>query len=128
MDKLFLSKLSPETMVWVDDSYFSLREADELIEEINKHPEKYIKKDVWLYELEDMPKPDMHDYVEGIAEQMDENCEDWRDKNTECLEELEEEMKKVFDKWRDKIDHKVYARNTEVIIDILKSNPPKTKE
>ena len=117
-----LSELAVETEVVCTEDWFTVTVWD-LIHDIKSWTERGEDqkwREWYIAELEDMKKYDISYLIDTISEDLNEQCEDWSERNWDTLDELEKDFKIAFDKFREKLwnARKVYSCQTKVEIDI----------
>ncbi len=119
LEKLSITTLPDDTECRVDDWYYTQYTVGEIKEEINFSKENKLDwedRTIYICDEIDMPKYKISQVIDSIWEHMDEEHEDWCDKNWDSLDELYTSMNNVFDKRWNTVPHTVRWRNRQVVL------------
>ena len=122
LEKISIITLPDDTECRVDDWYYTQYTVGEIKEEIEYSEENkldWMHRAIYICDEVDMPKYNISHIIDSIWEHMDEEHEDWCEKNWDSLNELFTAMSIVFDKWWSKVPHTVRWRNRQVTLDDL---------
>lgn len=122
MNTIKISSLANDVEIWVDDWYYSVWNVWEYINHIKENKEWVNKYTIYVLEYEDMPTPTTSFIIDWICEHMDENHEEWSDKNTDYIKILQNMVDNVIADWWDLL-HKwnantIFSKKTKVLYDI----------
>ncbi len=116
IQKVSIDLLPDEIECRIDDWYYPQYTIGDIKIESKENPEEREDKTIYICDEVDMPKYNISHITDNIWEHMDENHEDWREKNWDSLDELHTAMSIVFDKWWNKVPHTVRWRHRQVIL------------
>lgn len=116
IQKISIYLLPDDVECWIDDWYYTQYTVGDIKVELKDNQEERENKTIYICDEVDMPKYDVSIITDSVWEHMDEEHEDWLDKNWDSLDELYTAMSIVFDKWWNKVPHTVRWRKRQVIL------------
>ncbi len=122
LERISITTLQDDTECRIDDWYYTQYIVGEIKEEIKFSKENKLDWEdriIYICDEIDMPKYNISHIIDSIWEHMDEEHEDWCEKNWDSLDSLYEGINNVFNNWWNTVPHTVRWRNRQVILDDL---------
>ena len=113
--KVLAHLLPLDTEIIKDEDYWTTETIWDLMDTIDRPHD--VNDQYYLANTELMPKPDIDFFIDSIWETMDENCQNWLERNEDCLPDLQKAVQVVFDLRWDKVPNKILKMDT--IVDFI---------